>query len=85
LHSLCKVVQQLQWEGLTGADLLQTFFSHWVQPLHQQVTTMWMYPRPRCPDHSFSEELGDAEMGDQHLDWIHTLQETDKCSSTKNR
>jgi hypothetical protein len=23
---------------------------------------MWLYPRPSCPDHSFSEELSDVEI-----------------------
>jgi hypothetical protein len=23
---------------------------------------MWLYPWPRCPDHPFSDELGDAEV-----------------------
>jgi hypothetical protein len=39
-----------------------TFFSRQVQPLHQWVTTMWMYPGPSCPDRPFSKELGDAEI-----------------------
>jgi hypothetical protein len=32
---LHEVIQQLRWEGLTGADNLWTFFSHRVKPLHQ--------------------------------------------------
>jgi hypothetical protein len=30
---------------------------------------MWMYPRPSCPDHPFSEELGDAKINI----WIHKV------------
>jgi hypothetical protein len=40
-----------------GADLLQTFFSHWVQSLRQREMTMWMYPGRSCPNHPFSVEL----------------------------
>jgi hypothetical protein len=43
LHSLepvQEVIQQLQHGGLTGMDLLQTFFSHQVQSLHRWVMTM---------------------------------------------
>jgi hypothetical protein len=45
-----------------GMKLLQTLFSDRAQPLHQQVTTMWIYLGPSCPDHPFSKELGDAEI-----------------------
>jgi hypothetical protein len=62
LQPLHDVVQQLLYGRLTDADLLQNFFSRRVQPLCGQVTTMWMYPRPSCPDCPFSEELGDAEI-----------------------
>jgi hypothetical protein len=44
------------------ADLLRTFFSCQVQPLHQRVVTNWMYPGPSCPDRPFFEELGNAEI-----------------------
>jgi hypothetical protein len=62
LHPLREIVQQLLCRGLMSMDLLQTFFSHRVQPLHQQVTTMWMYSGTSCPNHPFSEELGDMEI-----------------------
>jgi hypothetical protein len=65
LQCLCEVIHQLLHEGLTGADLLLTFFSCRVQPLRQRVMTMWMYPGPRCPDCPFSEELGDTDMNTQ--------------------
>jgi hypothetical protein len=52
-----------------GVNLLWTFFSRRVQPLHQWVTTMWMYLGPSCPDCPFSEELGDAEINT----WIHRV------------
>jgi hypothetical protein len=45
-----------------GVHILRTFFSHWVQPLCQQATQIWLYPRPSCPDHPFSEELSDMEI-----------------------
>jgi hypothetical protein len=45
-----------------GVDLLQTFFSHCVQPLCQQEMTMWMYPGPSCPDRPFSAELCDTKI-----------------------
>jgi hypothetical protein len=45
-----------------GGDLLQTFFSHHVQLLHQQEMTMWVYPGPSCPDRPFIVELGDTEI-----------------------
>jgi hypothetical protein len=61
LQSLREVIQQLRQEGLTSMNLLQTSFSHQVQPLHQWATTMWMYSRPSSPDHAFSEELDDIE------------------------
>jgi hypothetical protein len=62
LQPLREIIQQLMHGGLTGADLLRTLFSHRVQPIRQWVTTMWMYPRPSCPDRPFSEELGDVEI-----------------------
>jgi hypothetical protein len=65
LQPLCDVVQQLLHEGLTGADLLQTFFSCRVQLLYQREITMWMYPVPSCPDCPFSEELSDTEINTQ--------------------
>jgi hypothetical protein len=64
---LREVVQRLQHGGLTGVDLLRTFFSHWVQPLHQREMTMWMYSGPSCHDRPFSEELGDTEINT----WVH--------------
>jgi hypothetical protein len=48
-----------------GMDLLRTFFSHWVQPLYQREMTKWMYSGSSCPDHPFSEELGDTEINTQ--------------------
>jgi hypothetical protein len=45
-----------------GADLLQSFFSHRVQPLRQWEMTMWIYPGPSCPDSPFSEKLGGMEI-----------------------
>jgi hypothetical protein len=61
LQPLCEAVQRLLHGGLMGADLLRTFFSHWIQPLYQQEMTMWMYLGPSCPDRPFSE-LGDTEI-----------------------
>jgi hypothetical protein len=42
--------------------LLQTFFYHRIQPLHQQVTKLWLYPRPSCLEPSFSKELREMEI-----------------------
>jgi hypothetical protein len=62
LQPLCKVVQQLQQARLIGTDLLRTFVSRRTPPLRQREETMWMYPRPSCPDYSFSVELYNAEI-----------------------
>jgi hypothetical protein len=48
--------------GITSVDLLQTFVSHRIQPLHQREMTMWMYLGPCCHDHPFSTELGDTDI-----------------------
>jgi hypothetical protein len=45
-----------------GTDLLLTFVSRRVQPLHQREMTMWMYLGPSCPDHPIFIELGDADI-----------------------
>jgi hypothetical protein len=45
-----------------GVDLLWTFFSHWVQPLHQRKMTMWMYTGPSCPNRPYSKELDNVEI-----------------------
>jgi hypothetical protein len=45
-------------------------FSCWVQPLHQQVITLWLHPRPGCPDLPFYKEVGDVEINT----WIHKVQ-----------
>jgi hypothetical protein len=55
--------------GMIGADLLWTVFNHQVQSLCQREMTMWMYPRPSCPDHPFSEDLGDIEINTQ-IHWV---------------
>jgi hypothetical protein len=52
-----------------GVHILRTFFSHWIQPLHQRATKMWFYLGPSCPDRPFSEELGDVEINT----WIHKV------------
>jgi hypothetical protein len=55
--------------GADGRNLLWAFFSRPVQPLHQWVTTMWMYPGPSYPDRPFSEELDYVEINT----WIHRV------------
>jgi hypothetical protein len=40
---------------------VRTFFIRRVQLLRQWEMTMWMYMGPSCPEHPFSEELGDTE------------------------
>jgi hypothetical protein len=41
---------------------MQTFFSHRIQMLRQQVIKMWLYTRPSCPDRYFSKVLSDVEI-----------------------
>jgi hypothetical protein len=48
-----------------GVDLIWTFVSHHVQPLWCREMPMWMHPGPSCSDHSFSVELGNAEIDAQ--------------------
>jgi hypothetical protein len=45
-----------------GVDLLRTFVSHRIKPLHHRQMTMWMYPGLSCPDHPFSLELDGTEI-----------------------
>jgi hypothetical protein len=65
LQPLWEVIRKFLKEGLMGAELLQTFFSHRVQLLHWREVTKWMYPRPNCPGRSFSVELSDIEINTQ--------------------
>jgi hypothetical protein len=51
--------------------LLRTFLSCRIQPLRQRATKMWLYPGSSCPDCSFSQESGDAEMNTR----IHKVQD----------
>jgi hypothetical protein len=62
LQSLCEVIQWLIRGGLMGVDLLWTFVSCRVQPLHQREITMWMYLGPSCLVRPFSVELDDTEI-----------------------
>jgi hypothetical protein len=64
LQPLWEVVLGLL-RGLTGVEILWTFFSHGVQPLRQREVIMWMHPRLSCPDCPFSTELGDMEINTQ--------------------
>jgi hypothetical protein len=50
-----------------SVNLLRTFFSHRVQLLCQQASTMWMYSRPSCLGRPFSDMLGEMEINT----WIH--------------
>jgi hypothetical protein len=54
-----------------GIDLLWTFVSRHVQPLHRREMTMWMYPGPSCPDRPFSTELDDMEINTQIRGILH--------------
>jgi hypothetical protein len=45
-----------------GVDLLRTFVSSHILPLRLWEMTMWRYPGPGCPDHSFQAGLGDTEI-----------------------
>jgi hypothetical protein len=49
LQTLHENIQQLWSDKLTGVHLLRTLFSHRIQPLRRQRTTMWTYPGPSCP------------------------------------
>jgi hypothetical protein len=62
LQPLREVVQWLERGGVTGMDLLRTFFSHRVQVLRQREMSIWMYPGPGCPNRPFSKELCDTEI-----------------------
>jgi hypothetical protein len=48
-----------------GANLLWTFVSRHIQPLHRREASMWMYPGPSFPNRSFSVELDNAEINIQ--------------------
>jgi hypothetical protein len=61
LQPLREVVQRLERGGVTGTDLLRTFFSHRVQVLRQREMSIWTYPGPGCPGRPFSKELCDTE------------------------
>jgi hypothetical protein len=50
------------WRACTSCV---TFFIHRIQPLRQRVTKTWLYPGPSCLDHSFFEELSEAEINIQ--------------------
>jgi hypothetical protein len=65
LQPLREFVQQLLQRGLTGVNLIRTFFSHRVQTLCQREMTTCMYPGPSCPNHPFSKELADMEINTQ--------------------
>jgi hypothetical protein len=62
LQPMRDVLQSLLRDGLTGVDLLHTFVDRHVQPLRWREVTMWSYPGPSCPNHSFSAELVDEEV-----------------------
>jgi hypothetical protein len=62
LQPLHGVVQWLLHGGLIGADLLRIFFSRRVQLPCQRKMTMWLYLSLSCPDHPFSNELGDTKI-----------------------
>jgi hypothetical protein len=62
LQPMCEVAQLLLRGGLMGADLLQNFVSHHVQPLRQREMTTWMCLGPGCPNHPFYVELGDMKI-----------------------
>jgi hypothetical protein len=62
IQPLHDVIWQLLQGELTGADLLWTFVSRHIQQLRRWEMTMWMYPWPSCPNHSFPTELDDTEI-----------------------
>jgi hypothetical protein len=62
LQPLREVIGRSLQGGLTGMEILQTFFNRRIQPLRRQEVTMWMHPGPSCHDRPFSVELGDTEI-----------------------
>jgi hypothetical protein len=60
LQPLLEAIRGMLQRGLTGVEILWTFFSHGVQPLHQREVNVWMHPGPSCPNCPFSAELGNT-------------------------
>jgi hypothetical protein len=58
LQPLLEVIQELLQRGLTGMEILRTFFNLGVQPLRRREVNMWMHMGPSCSDCPFSAELG---------------------------
>jgi hypothetical protein len=54
----------LQW-GLTGVEILRTFFSRGVQPLRRREVNVRMHLEPSCPNYPFSVELGNIGINTQ--------------------
>jgi hypothetical protein len=57
LQPLLEAIQGLLQWGLMALEILQTFFSCGVQPLHRQEVNEWMHLGPICPDCPFSAKL----------------------------
>jgi hypothetical protein len=61
LQPLLKMVRGLLKKGLTGEEILQTFLSRRVQPLHRGEVATGMLPGPRCPTRPSFPRLGGVE------------------------
>jgi hypothetical protein len=65
LQHLLEIIRGLLQRGLMGAEILRTFFSHGVRPLHQRDVTVQMSLGPSCPIHPFPMESGGMEINTQ--------------------
>jgi hypothetical protein len=61
LHPLLKIVRGLLKKGLMGEEILQTFLSCGVQPLHWQEVAIGMLLGLDCPTHTSFPQPGGAE------------------------
>jgi hypothetical protein len=53
-------------------EILWTFFSRGIQPLHRWEVNARMRPRRSCPDRPFSVELGNMGINTRILGGIHS-------------
>ena len=62
VNSICRVVEQLKEEGLTGDDLVATFISRRVSPLQRRVHKMCHMSGPMDPTRTSTRELTKAQV-----------------------
>jgi hypothetical protein len=65
LQPLVEAAQGLLQRGLMVVEILQTFFSRGVKPLHRREVNTRMLPLPSCPDCPFFAELGNIGINTQ--------------------